>query len=184
MKHLLFIFLCFFSTVAIASDDPETILPKTKVIQSVSWYSVQAKNWKERIDRNSTDAEKLKSLKSIIRKEQRGAFAWYNLIQLKVPAYVTALLVIFSGMVGWIGLPVGKKEIATLPPVKSDTIFVTKVDTVFKERIVYRQPVNVIAASLKKGEPAELQQKSKPTSVGVSMKDKEELNKLLVSGSE
>lgn len=42
------LFVCLFGTLSVLAADPEVILPKTKVIKSISWYADQALHWKEK----------------------------------------------------------------------------------------------------------------------------------------
>ena len=71
----------------------------------------------------------------------------------------------------------------TIMPVASrvDTVFITKQpDTVWRDRLVY-QKILVAAADSSRMEPV-IQRNVPETRRGVSMKEKEELEKLLVSG--
>lgn len=89
----------------------------------------------------------------------------------------TALL--FGGLGWWIGQPAStpvQKPIVEQVLVR-DTVYMTvKPDTIFVERVVYREP-GILAKSPVK---PEVQKDIR----GVSMKEKEELDKLLVSGTE
>ena len=54
MKHFLPAVLMLF-TISVFATDTETILPKTKVIRPLSWYSEQSIGWKEKVEKNSSD---------------------------------------------------------------------------------------------------------------------------------
>jgi|GEM_PF-1798227 len=118
-------------------------------------------------------------------KERSSSTSWYDLLFRKTPAYVTALLMIFSfGLAALFPLYVKQAEkVMVSTVVKKDTVFVTRIDTVFSERVIYRQ-AKTISPSFKEIQTAKALERTTPVSTGVSMKDKEELNKLLVSGSD
>ena len=137
--------------------------------------------------RSNLEPEKrvLDSLKRTMQSKSQNEPAWYSFLSMKVPAYVTALLVIFSsGVAGWITKnSQTPKIIAGETIIKSDTVYVSKIDTVFRERVIYRQ-ASTAPLSINEMQTARALEKAAPVSTGVSMKDKEELNKLLVSGSD
>ncbi|MEJ0055039.1 MAG: hypothetical protein WDN75_04925 [Bacteroidota bacterium] len=128
--------------------------------------------------------ELLSSLKSKMRKERAGSFKWSDLFRIKIPAYAAVLLIIlFTSLGFWLRSPLPPaKAISYSPLIKGDTVFVTKIDTLFIERIVYR-PIR-LASPPKQVPVLSLPEKQVPVAEGVSMKEKEELNKLLVSGLE
>jgi hypothetical protein len=55
MKSKILLFLFLTSAVAYATDHPETIHLKTKVLRSRDWYASQASLWKARVTENSGD---------------------------------------------------------------------------------------------------------------------------------
>lgn len=90
-----------------------------------------------------------------------------------------ALLIAFGW---WMGIQWNQQP-QTIMPVASrvDTVFITKQpDTVWRDRVVY-QKILVAAADSSRMEPV-VQRNVPETRRGVSMKEKEELEKLLVSG--
>ncbi|HQQ98439.1 MAG TPA: hypothetical protein PLX35_14305 [Cyclobacteriaceae bacterium] len=90
-----------------------------------------------------------------------------------------ALLIAFGW---WMGLQWNQKP-QTIMPVASrvDTVFITKQpDTVWRDRVVYQK---IVVASADSSRMQPVVQGSLPeTRRGISMKEKEELEKLLVSG--
>src|SRR5688572_1298783 len=55
MKFSVFFFILLISLPILASE-PETVLPKTKVIKPVNWYSEQAALWKEKLQHENTNS--------------------------------------------------------------------------------------------------------------------------------
>lgn len=96
-----------------------------------------------------------------------------------IPAYAFVLLLLIVGAASWLGgAKFGSKQILVEKIVsRVDTIRITsKPDTIVKEKIIYLQPATVSIVSRQlEDEPA------RPK--GVNMKDKEELERLLVSGT-
>lgn len=97
-----------------------------------------------------------------------------------VPAYAVALLMLIVGVGGWwSGVKFGSGKVLvekTVPRI--DTIRIaSKPDTIIKEKIIYvpLQQSAMVVNQPEKTEPI--------TAKGVNMKDKEELERLLVSGS-
>lgn len=93
---------------------------------------------------------------------------------------MAAVLLIAFGW--WMGLQWNQQP-QTILPVASriDTVFITKQpDTVWRDRVVY-QKILVASADSSRLEPV-VQRNVPETRRGVSMKEKEELEKLLVSG--
>ncbi|NOT74846.1 MAG: hypothetical protein HOP08_07940 [Cyclobacteriaceae bacterium] len=131
------------------------------------------------------DPAVLLSLKSILKEKRQENSIWAKVFSTKVPAYVSALLVIFSLGIGFmIGLPSGNKIPATSvsAQIKIDTVFITRVDTVIKNQVIYQQVRSSRPSQAKTN--VVIPDRVTALPVGVSMKDKEELNKLLVSGSD
>ncbi len=115
------------------------------------------------------------------------SFDWKSIFQFKIPAYAAFGAVVAIAVLVYFLLPSEPAKFmasgdAIVPVVRIDTVFVTKTDTIVRERIVYRQvkttpmPVTV--------DPAILVHQKQPVTNGVNMKEKEELNRLLVSGSD
>lgn len=89
-----------------------------------------------------------------------------------------ATAIVFGVLGWWIGQPQARPDPVTLVEriTLRDTIYMTaKADTVYRERIVYRDRPIVLTTQTRQTETK--------SEKGVSMKEKEELDKLLVSGS-
>lgn len=120
-------------------------------------------------------------------KKQPAAFEWGTIFQVKVPAYAAVLGLIMISIFIYAVRPAAEvryvtQEKVNAPVVRVDTVFVTKTDTIVRNRVVYRQ-VN-LATSHPAVDPTTLVHQKQTVGSGVSMKEKEELNKLLVSGSD
>lgn len=90
-----------------------------------------------------------------------------------------ALLIAFGW---WMGLQWNHEPQISLPvAMRVDTVFITsQPDTVWRDRVVYQK---VFVASVDSGRIKTVAQRAiQPAQRGVSMKEKEELEKLLVSG--
>jgi hypothetical protein len=104
-----------------------------------------------------------------------------RLFQQKVPAWGMAVVALIF-MVAWVMIPTAEpsKQIVERFTVKSDTVFITRKDTVFINRVVFRErPANPFIQTKSK--------QSIPTPEGTngsSMKEQEELQSLLVSGTD
>jgi hypothetical protein len=91
-----------------------------------------------------------------------------------------ALAALVFGLSGWwLGQSASEKK-APLTSIEKvlvhDTVYVaSKPDTIFTEKIIYRDSPVILTTTNRQSEP--------PVVKGVSMKEKEELDKLLVSGS-
>jgi hypothetical protein len=127
--------------------------------------------------------EILKNLKEHLRSRQKTGFSWMPIFTYRVPAYVSATCVVLTFAITWF-LQSGPRNGMTAQTVltKRDTVFLPAVrDTVFVERVVYRD--RYVKS------PAVIQVTSRNTekpdsnASGITMKDKEELEKLLVSGT-
>jgi hypothetical protein len=107
----------------------------------------------------------------------------YHWIKTPMPAYATLLLVVSVGLVGWYSGSRFSSPKIHVQQVKSqvDTVFIaSKPDTVVQERIIYLKSESQATPSLG---VASRMVSDHPTTKGVSMKEKEELERLLVSGS-
>ena len=128
--------------------------------------------------------ETLVMLKQKIRSKHREAFSLLRFLSMKTPAYATMLLVMIALFVGWISgknNPVEPIAVQTL--YETDTVRVTApADTIFVTKVIYRDrpPLQQPIMSVVQNSP--MQKEVVP--MGVSMKEKEELDNLLVSGSE
>jgi hypothetical protein len=113
-------------------------------------------------------------------KERHPAFRWADLFQFKIPAYAALLLTIAS-TIAFSTLTKTKTEpnekIVNVPVVRIDTVYETVKDTIYVNNTVVRYvtiPIQVSSPILTAS--------ARPDPSGVTMKDKEELDKLLVSG--
>jgi hypothetical protein len=124
----------------------------------------------------------LKKIKSSWRQE--NAVSWYHLLKINsLPNYATILLLLVMGYLSWIAGSSVKPQIRYVEKTKlqTDTVFIaSKPDTIIRERVVYiKTPALApVLQTAKAIQPIPVE-----TSKGVNMKDKEELEKLLVSGS-
>ena len=100
-----------------------------------------------------------------------------------IPTYATVLIVISVGFFCWVMGSRTNSKTLYVDHVKStiDTVFIaSRPDTIVRTKIIYvEQPVTARVQILSK-----TNQPQSIISKGVNMKDKEELEKLLVSGSE
>ena len=101
------------------------------------------------------------------------SFAWWKVT---VGYAMTAIMFGFGGW--WLAQSEKPTTLTRLEQVLvPDTIYVaTKPDTVVREKIIYRDRPVILTTTNRQNET--------PITKGVSMKEKEELDKLLVSGSE
>jgi len=122
----------------------------------------------------------LTALRRRLRETKNESFVLPAILQFKIPAYAALILAV---MVGSLTASVSngssvKQPIVTVSKVERDTIYITNTDTVYRERLLIKY-VRVPAPS----EPEMVTASSKSDKIlGVSMKDKEELDRLLVSG--
>ncbi|HYG02475.1 MAG TPA: hypothetical protein VD927_08510 [Chryseosolibacter sp.] len=123
--------------------------------------------------------ETLDSLKKAFRKHHQRDSLIAVVFSMKVPVFasivLTAILCAAAWYFGRTSMPPVKPTTITLE--KTDTVFVTRPDTITLTRVVYKtvykdRPV-VAAVTAKKSDYAK----------GVSMKEKEELDNFLVSGT-
>lgn len=127
----------------------------------------------------------LESLKHSFVMRTSNDSVWSKLFGWRVPAYATALAVGISCVITWSLTSKPVIEITEKPLfIKTDTVYLTsKPDTIFKEKVVYRFVKSVGETKSSIQRPPDLASEKNAIPVGVSMKDKEELEKLLVSGS-
>lgn len=135
--------------------------------QVASWFGANAVS--------TTSKETLQQLKHSLRvQHQRTHNVWYK------PVWGYAVTALVFGVLGWwVGQPQIKPEPVTLVEqvIVHDTLYIaSNPDTVFREKIIYRDRPVILTTQTR--QPESKNEK------GVSMKEKEELDKLLVSGSE
>jgi hypothetical protein len=115
--------------------------------------------------------------RTLSKKEENEKQFWLRPV---IPAYAVALLLIAVGVAGWwSGVKFGSEKMLVEKIVTHvDTLrIVSRPDTIVREKFIYLplQPVVTDASQSLKDESI--------TAKGVNMKDKEELERLLVSGS-
>jgi hypothetical protein len=109
-----------------------------------------------------------------------AGIAW--VFGVKFPAYATVLLILLFSVASWWA---GGSRSPVFANVRIDTVYLTKTDTFYRERIIYREAKIVRAPKQKIFRIAEAVSDEKPApAVGVSMKEQQGLEVLLVSGSE
>jgi len=98
-----------------------------------------------------------------------------------VPAYQVALWLtaVAASIMGLMPRPTPAPLRDTITLIKRDTVYHVQHDTIYQSRTVYRDRVVMVPTPAVASTPV-----AAPVSDGVSMKDKEELEKLLVSGTD
>lgn len=132
----------------------------------------------------SPDPWILASLQDQVKIHRRPS-VWTNFFQARVPAYVMAGACLAIVVTMWWLKPDPAPASVTVRMVRDTVYLATAPDTVYRRKIIYRYRYRYItvaapsstSASAKVAEPV-------AGSAGVTMKDKEELEKLLVSGSD
>jgi hypothetical protein len=137
----------------------------------------------------SPDPQTLRALEAKLHETNHAqTVSIVSMLTLRIPAYVSALLVVATVFITWaIHDRAVKPGTAVVEVFKRDTIFVTqtKIDTVFRDRIIYRTAKDEPTGSKNYFQVVkEMDSKEMEKGLGVSMKDKQELELLLVSGSE
>lgn len=129
----------------------------------------------------SPDPFIVKSLQGHMRERQtatkRSLFTW------QMPAYATLVLVISVGMFSWwLGSRQQTPTVKIVELIKHDTVFLTgAADTLFKDRIVYRTVVKREKRKAQIQLATKINEAATPDR-GVNMKEKQDLELLLVSG--
>lgn len=144
--------------------------------ESLRGVDIELKRFFERKGELVPHKSTLARIKASRAKEKPSPF-W---IQTSIPAYATALLILVVGAAAWWGGArfSSEKVIVERMIPKIDTVLIaSKPDTVIRERIIYvpSNPVKLVSTESTKAEPS--------ANKGVNMKEKEELEGLLVSGS-
>jgi len=157
----------------ITEDEYESL--RNAEVRLTNYFSLKAE-----VDLTKNGWEQIKS--TLKQKKAEPKFNFWTATPL--PTYATLLLLLAVGFVCWVGGSQISPKILDVARAaqRVDTVFIaTKPDTIYKERVVYLK-----APSLAPTFQTVKSLRSVPnqTSKGVNMKDKEELEKLLVSGSE
>jgi hypothetical protein len=102
----------------------------------------------------------------------------------KMPAYATALIVVLTSTISWwIGSSQQKQGTQIVETVHRDTVFLaSKPDTLYRERIVYRTIIKH-KEEKERIQLAKTVESFQAKEVGINMKEKQDLELLLVSGS-
>ncbi|HMI67580.1 MAG TPA: hypothetical protein VK517_16180 [Cyclobacteriaceae bacterium] len=120
------------------------------------------------------------ALKHKLRETKKGPLLLPVILQFKIPAYAALILAVIVGSLTAMvsnGSSV-KQPLVIVPKMERDTVYITNTDTVYRERLLIKY-VRVSTPA----EPEIVTASSKSDRIlGVSMKDKEELDRLLVSG--
>jgi hypothetical protein len=120
------------------------------------------------------------AIKNDIAQNKKAAKGYW--LNTPVPAYATFLLLMVVGLFSWYGGSNYNSTTVYAPKViaQIDTVFIaSKPDTIVRERIIYLKasPAPAITQTSTK------QSQDVPYTKGINMKEKEELERLLVSGS-
>jgi hypothetical protein len=132
------------------------------------------------------ESARLRFLKKHFQETHQANSVFVKLFAAKVPSYAVMVLVVLCVMSAWL---LGRnsrdtKVISTAPVVNQDTVYLaSRPDTVFIEKVVYKnvyreRPARSVVTVVNHSS-SDLQQE-----IGVNMKEKSELDYLLVSGSE
>lgn len=166
---------------ALTTDEKELVL---RELGSASEYDAMRKIAlsSRKSESITPDPRILKTLRHTMREKQTQSIP---LISFRVPAYAAALMIAVASATTWFLAKSSTVTPTLVTEVKHDTVYLTSnPDTVFVDRVVYR------TARMKKYFPENLTTRSsapkleRPAEVvGVSMKEQEELERLLVSGS-
>lgn len=110
------------------------------------------------------------------------AYPWYAK---PIPSYAAAAIVILVGSIAWfLGSISHQPLIVEKNTLQTDTVFLAaKPDTIFKEKIIYRTIVERVKEQQPLADQGNSSDKIIATQKGVTMLEKDELGKLLVSGS-
>lgn len=120
----------------------------------------------------------LKALKRKFREHHRVANPLASVLSFKLPAFAAIMLMVILSVASWyVAKRSVQPEVTTITLEKTDTLFVTKRDTVTLTRVVYK--------TVYKDRPvvAAVEHDETDFVKSVNMQEKEELNNLLVSGT-
>lgn len=128
---------------------------------------------------NTPDPKVLKNLKAQLKARTSSQVSWW---QVRTPGWSTLLVAISFGVTGWLigRAPAEQKtEQAYFPARVYDTVYLTsKPDTVFIKQVVYKDRPLLLQVTRQVENLS-----SENSAKGINMKEKEELENLLVSGS-
>ena len=138
------------------------------------------------VDSVTPSAQTLPSLKKILKNKHSSESIFTKLMHVRFPAYASVFFILLGCAVGWFISSQRKTEtkIVEVPVINRDTVYLTATaDTIYVDRVVVRY----VTKQVMQHAPvtiAEQSSQNNTVSVGVSMKEKSELDNLLVSGSE
>jgi hypothetical protein len=135
----------------------------------------------------SPDPSIEKALKKKLKEKHSTATLWQSVFQFKVPAFASALLLILTAASSW---HFGNKFSTQTEPAPrivhvTDTVYVkSAADTVIVERVQYRYIQTKQEPDHAFSIVNQVKQASTEDAKGINMKEKEELDNFLVSGSD
>jgi hypothetical protein len=117
-------------------------------------------------------------------KVHRQPSRWTSFFQAQVPAYVMAGACLAIAVMMWWIRPVPAPPSVAVRMLRDTVYLATTPDTVYRRKIVYRYRYRYVTVATPAHAPGTGIVEPATGSAGVTMKDTEELEKLLVSGSE
>ncbi len=143
-------------------------------------FSLNEINHQSPVFQSSDVWRKIKSTHHVTRTV--SSYSWYAK---PIPSYAAAAIVVIVGGIAWFfGSMSHQPLIVEKTTMHTDTVFLAaKPDTIFKEKIVYRTIVERVKEQQPLADQVNSTSKVIATQKGVTMLDKEELGRLLVSGS-
>jgi hypothetical protein len=123
----------------------------------------------------------LKSLRQTLRRQKGTSGFLAPVFSFRIPAYAVVLLLTAGVFITWrFQQPHGPIQVSTNAIVTTDTVYIERPpDTVYVRQVVYRY----VNPPVEKQKIFSVVREMDPGTVGVNMKEKEELENLLVSGS-
>jgi hypothetical protein len=117
-------------------------------------------------------------------KNTKPTFHWSSVLNYRMPAYLAVILVGVCAIIFWLSFTPEKTN-SHIASVKIDTVFIFRpADTIIVEKVFYRQrPPKEQSPSQNFSVVKNVVAQEGDRVEGVSMKEKEELENLLVSGS-
>lgn len=141
------------------------------------------------IHEGKSDLLPAENVLSSLKKEFRGRYTRVSIferfVEYRIPAYAAALLaLIIVTLAFYAGKQSVNQSIVHVPMVEKDTVYLSAMpDTVYVTKVVYRNVYKTTppaTTSIVKNESSSAEH----VTLGVNMKEKEELDNLLVSGTE
>jgi len=107
---------------------------------------------------------------------------WNQLLGIKIPAYATALLMLASSAFVYF-YETANTNAASVVVRAADTLFVVRKDTIIKEKIILKYSSHPMAPVIQKSVTVSSEERIEGPKGSSSMKENDDLNDLLVSGS-